>query len=425
MSYRNVQFLLIVIYVLLVAVVTFRIAVHPTQYTTPDSIAYLEQSQKIKTNFSTRGFFGGFASIKSDFSTWPVGYPACIALVSGITNTTPLIASKIVNFIFLGLLFFLLFRWFGNNSWLLALSLYSYGSLEVISETWSELPFVFFVFLLCYLVIKEDQLTTVQLSITLMACLICLFLLRYVGVIYFLDGRKNTSYAYGIAIFFSTVFAGCYIYHNKIMTGYLTGIARVEVGHQSFIEFIKYLLISIFNELSIARNYSPDTDNIDLLFILLLAIQLGVVLVIYKQRHLLTTPLLDSKHTKTLLLFAASYLAGMVMLKVMIPIDGFDFRILFPFTALLFISALNVLIEKMPLNLFKNISKLLAIFMILSLLINLPKRFLFNRAKSLFSTTERCSKYGYDVLETTSSSFESKVLFRFSHNKSLDKDSLQ
>ena len=144
MKQNKGKYLLALIYIAMITIVSFRVAVHPTYYTTHDSYYYLKQAAIIKNIFGADDTIDRLSEIKKDFSTWPVGYPLSIGIVSYITKTTPLVASKIVNILFLGFLCLLLYRWHGEKAWFLAISLFSYGSLEVISETWSETPFIFF-----------------------------------------------------------------------------------------------------------------------------------------------------------------------------------------------------------------------------------------------------------------------------------------
>lgn len=291
---------LILVYVALIVVVSFRVSVHPTHYTTPDSIAYLKHSQHIKKEID-KGTFS-FQEIKSDFTIWPIGYPLSIAVMSCLSEISLLVSSKMVNLIFLGLLFFILYLLFGNNSWFTALPFLSYGSLEVVSETWSETSFIFFVLLLCYIVAKDTSYNSLQLGFGMATCLICLFLFRYVGIVYFImvsiiavghyfSGKINLACTYLVALLISGIFIAWYLYDNFHSSGFLTGGERVVFGRESPLELLKLLVQGLLNEFSIARNYFFKSDFPDYLFITLMTLQLLAIAILVKNRRYLKFPI--------------------------------------------------------------------------------------------------------------------------------------
>lgn len=388
------KYLLIPIYLTIVSVTAFRIAVHPSNYTTPDSAAYLNQADLIKSNWQSSISVGDLFDIKGSFTIWAIGYPTTIAATSLLTGLPTLFASKVVNFVFLGLFFLLLWKMFGDKAWFTTLPFLSYGSLEVIAETWSELPFVFFAFLLCFLVLHEKQMQLWSLCLSLTVCLVLLFLMRYVGVIYFfiLAGflvkhflAKNYQLALGyfIPLFLSSTFVLWYFHDNQIVSGYSSGMPRLAVGHKGFWLFVLELVQGLFNEFSISRNHF-FRGMPDLLFIGLTLIQLGVLFILAKGRKLLSYPVIVTEQVKKLLLFAAGYLVGIILFKVFIPIDAFDFRILFPFSAVFFIGIFAIVVDESQKAFYKKYSRYIIGFMLLSFIINLPKNYILETIRQLF-----------------------------------------
>lgn len=390
----NGKQLITLIYLAIIAVSIFRIAVHPSHYTTPDSIAYLKQADFIKTSWKSSESLVDFYRIKGSFTTWPLGYPVSIAAVSSVTGASSLNASKIVNFVFLGLLFILLFKLFVEKAWFVSLAFLSYGSLEVIAETWSELPFVFFILLLCYLVLNEKHFSPWKLSLLLIVCLTLLFLFRYVGVIYFfvlagflikhgLSKNFKLAASYFVALLISSTFVLWYFYENKTVSGFYSGMPRLETGHKGFWGFSVELFQGLFNEFAIARNYFFKGMP-DLLFIALTLAQAGVLFILFKGRKPLSHPIRINDKIKTLSLFGLGYLIGIILFKIFIPIDAFDFRVLFPFSALMFVAIFAFAIDDSQEVFFKKHSRLVIGFMLLSLIINLPKNYILESIRQLF-----------------------------------------
>lgn len=388
---KKEHLILFFIYALLISVLLFRINVHVYHYTTPDSLAYLKQSSVILNHWKECSFFSVF-QIKQGFTIWPIGYPLMISIVSFLTGFSVLISSKIVTFIFLGLSFILLSYWFKNKIWFLAFSFFSYGSLEILSQTWSETPFIFFVLLLTFVLEKEKKISDFQVFSTISSILIILFLIRYVGVIYYvfigvialikiINGDKKKGFYYLGAVSLSSIIVIIYLYHNILISGYSTGISRISLGHQEPWLFANYLFQGLFNEFSIARNYFFDNNYPDLLFIILLSFQLLIIAFIVFKKIQLKHSIKFNDSQKLLFKISGIYLIGIILLKAFIPIDKFDYRILFPFTLPLTIGLFSWFIHEKQKIFWKHTHKFIILFMIISLLVNLPKNYLLQLIK--------------------------------------------
>ncbi len=385
------KLLLGVVFIVIAVITSFRVAVHPNGYLSPDSKRYIEKAEEIKKNWKETSLSTALR-VKRDFAIWPVGYPTCIAFISLITTLPPFQSSKIVNLLFLGLLFILLYKWMGEKAWFICLSFFSYGALEVISYSWSEIPFMFFIFSLAFIIENEKKYSPTYLAILVCLSLILIFLFRYIGLVYYITiaiiiirhwirSNKTLATIYTIALFCASIFASLYLYDNKLMTGYYTGLVRVSIGHQTILGYTKGLAQGLLNEFSVARNHFFK-ETPDLLYILLLLIQLVLIFITIKNKNYLKLPFLYGRKVKILLLFAFTYLFTLIVLKgVFTHVDKFDYRMLFPFTQVVFIALLNYISEARQKEYYRKCAKYIIFFMILSLIINLPKMYILGKIK--------------------------------------------
>ena len=144
---KNTKLQLLILYISICLVLLLRISVESTGYMSPDSDFYI---QTANNSLQGKGFITPITypfdetTPESFTAIWPIGYPALIAVFSYITGTDTVLSSKAVNIIFLGFIFILLYRWYGENSFLPACYFCSIGLLEIYSYTWSEGAFLFF-----------------------------------------------------------------------------------------------------------------------------------------------------------------------------------------------------------------------------------------------------------------------------------------
>ncbi|MDN5199862.1 hypothetical protein QQ008_00770 [Fulvivirgaceae bacterium BMA10] len=391
--------LLFLLYIGIVLVILIRVYVERTNYTTPDSHFYLRAAENLN---SGKGIIAPYTYPFDDsnderyFAIWPIGYPTLIAFVSRVTSTSTLISSKILNLIFLGFIFLLLYNWFGKFAWFPALYFCSYNMLEVFSYTWSEGPFLFFVLLLGRILIDDlSEGSNKYLILKLSSILVSLFLLRYAGLIYFLfvggllilhirQGNKRKSIQYFFSLLASSLLVIIYLGFNYLKTGYLTGGERVFPKQESFSHFFSLLGKGVLNELTIARNYYFD-GKIDYIYILLLLLQLSVVFILIKRRSYMVNYNFGSLYPKTLLYLGLFYFVLIIILRKITPFDPFDYRILSPFSVPIYIGLFVTLSKQVNIEYFKKISIWASLFMLISLAANLPKMYILGIAVDTFN----------------------------------------
>lgn len=391
---RYAKYILIGLYLLIVASIALRIKVEATHYTTPDSLFYIRAAENLKAGKGLvspkwHDFPFDEHSKEYPFSVWAGGYPALICITSILTTASAFLASKLVNLIFLGLIFILLARWMKNYAWFVALYFCSFGMLEVFSYTWSEGPFLYFVLLLCYLIHKDCSRVAPHryLFLQLFGCLSALFLLRYAGLIYFFfvalyliwhfySKDKARTRHYFLALVMSSIVAIAYLSINKYLTGHYTGGERIfpdaESGQYIFIK----LLQGLFNEFAISRNYY-FSGYFDALFIGLILTQLLLLLFIIKQIRRYNVKLGGTAFIKSPLVQAGIfYLILIVVLRKYSPFDIFNYRILAPFSLPVFIYLFGKLAQYYNRPFYHQVYPWITAFMLLSLFMNLPKAYI-------------------------------------------------
>ena len=390
-------FFLVLLYVGLVITILLRAYVEATHYCSPDSNFYLKTAENLLNHKGlVRPNNYPFSKSTGDvyFAVWPAGYPVLIAGLSFLTKLPVLVSSKLVNLLFLGFTFMLLHKWLGKIAWFPALYFCSFGMLEVYSYTWSESAFLFFVIWLGYILQQNHQQIFSPgkwqfLPLTL--CLVGLFLFRYAGLVYFFlifgfmlwyGLRKNYRLAlhYFAALALSSTFVLAYLFYNYYQTGFYTGGARIFPEQESLSYFFEVLFKGLANQFFLARNYY-FYGYTDYLFSALLLAQLVVCGLLIYNRKLLTKPTFDAKAT-TLLLLGGFYLVAIIVLRKLSPFDKFDYRILAPFGMPVFL-ALFYTVSRHPVF-FRKTCKWVVAFMLLSLLMNLPKVYLLEKLTALF-----------------------------------------
>ncbi len=397
--YQNKTLWLWGIYVLIVGTIALRVNVEATQYTSPDSEYYMRVAENVVDG---KGFVVAYmvypfddATPEKDLIIWPIGYPALISIPMYTLDMDALASSKLINFLSLGLIFFLLQHIFGTSAWLPALYFLSYGRMEAFSYSWSEAPFLFVELLLCWVIINswsdsEDKTLWLKLTVTL----ISLFLLRYAGLLFYFFSAgmmlyfayrndRNKALQYFIALTISSFFVLAYFYRNYLLSGYYAGMDRVQPDAESIGYFIWLLIRGIFNELMFARNYFFK-GNLDLLFLGLFILQLVLAVWLCKWRTLYIHKTLLSKTSIILLACSATYLVGIVILRKIQPFDPFDFRILAPFSTPLFIALFSSigLPENRPY--YHKTAPWVVAFMGICWAMSLPKQFLMEQALAIF-----------------------------------------
>lgn len=207
-----------------------------------DSLQYLRCAENLKH------VAGGSEWVGEWFATWPIGYPAAIAIVSGCTGLDAFVASKVLGVLATGGLLFIFYRYFRSLFPVLALSLLNLAYLKTVRGTQSEqLFFPLIVLLMC----------VSRRILPLCILFVGLFLVRYVGVfapIWLMVGlavsgerEKSTWRNVSIATCLAWGIEVAYLVVNKLGCGSFTGMAR-DTLRTGFGEFVRDVCAAEFHE---------------------------------------------------------------------------------------------------------------------------------------------------------------------------------
>jgi len=139
---------LFLIWLLHSAIILLLAYINPNHYTTIDSHYYLESAANLLSG-------KGYTVVKNNLhhwnSTFPIGYSLTILIVSLLTETHILIASKLVNIAASGIWLIYLSYWFGREKSIMLSCILFFGSfLKLWAHTWSEPLFLIILFCWTY-----------------------------------------------------------------------------------------------------------------------------------------------------------------------------------------------------------------------------------------------------------------------------------
>lgn len=396
---KNADLKLFFFYILLCAVIILRVNVEATGYQTPDSRYYLELAQNL---IDGKGFYRSavypIPKVQTPenqvfFSAWPVGYPVMVFLIAKILGIKVWVASKIVNLICLGFILLLIRQINRKEAVFLALILCSFTFLEIYSYTWSEAPFLLFLLWYCISLSKYLQYQHKSALLQVFLSALGMFLCRYVGAFSFIilgllglyKLRKEPKV--GIAFICISIllisFNLAYFYNNYIHTGDFDGGDRIHPHRENLFYFLWLLFKGLFNELLIIRNYYfyywPE-----LLWWCTTIFQIIVIgLVVRKFQKNQVSFSFPKDNILLRVLFGVSlfYLFILIVIRKLSPFDEFDYRLLSPFSFLLFLGIQLVLVGQN--KIYQQVKGYLVILFLASLLLNLPKAFIIHKLNDL------------------------------------------
>jgi len=378
--------LIIIIYVLIASVILLRIISVDNLYQTYDSYFYLRMSENIsllKGPLTPEKYPFEKGMEESYNAIWPPGYPVLISLSKLLFNFNGIIASKILNFISLGLILRIFYLWMGDKSVWIACFFTSYSMLDIYSHTWSEGVFITSLVWLIYLLDLENNSVKNSLQQTyIFISLILLVSTRYAGLVIILfvtfyllylvftkrhERAKYLFFPYILAVIFSILLLSINFMKSG---GFFGDFSRVEIGAVTWNSFIRSSSISLLNELLFIRNFNYTHYNP--LFFFSLVIQLIFLFLLVKY-----TTFKRSGSNYLLFFCGLFYLVFMLILSKISPIYTLYYRLLAPFSILFYSWIISCLETKKRISQ-KKITGLICAFGLISLGMNLPKKYLMN-----------------------------------------------
>lgn len=380
------KYWLLAIYIALVCAIALRSYVESTHFVTPDSEFYLRVAENITSGngmIAPEVYPFDEQTPEVHFAVWPIGYPLMIAFVSKLSGVSLLVASKVVNLLFLGFIFMLFHRWFKKDAWFPALYFFSFAKMEVFSYSWSEGAFLFFVLLLCYWL---SHLCTRFLLIKIVFCLIMLFLLRYAAIIFFLfvgvfgmyqfySGDKAKAKTLVSSVVVAAIPCFLYLWNNHVNNGYYSGLDRFTPDEMSSWFAIKSSIVGLVNEFLFVSHYFVLKNNLTGIFILFTTLQLFLYVLLWRSRRLINRPFFNPV-SWIMVVMSVVYLVFVGVLQRLHACSYFDYRILAPFSTLLFVAVFWSLSKSKQGVFFEKNKTWIIGFMFICYLMNLPKMYL-------------------------------------------------
>lgn len=340
--------------------------------TTPDSGYYLNLAKNLVQGEGFRIADYTSPDGKSFFAIWPVGYPVLIYLISKLTGLGVLWASKVLNILLVGIILLLFQYIFKKNAHWAGLILFVDSFILIFSFTWSEVPFVFFLLLSCISLYKCVESNGRILWLTgLLFSGIAVFLMRYIGLfsvgiiglialINLFKRRWFFSVKLLIVALFQMIFAGFYLYHNKMVSGFMTGMPR-NLPKESNLELLKQLFSALKEEFIVIHSGIPLSFSFGLL------VMLGIYLFWSRGKGKPNEKEKDDDLWKYFLLTGILYFGAIVGAKWFSDFMALDYRYLFPASFFIFLSLALYLQGKPVLKIMNSPILYLVILTILSI----------------------------------------------------------
>ena len=327
-------------------------------YISADSTGYLEEAENLVQG---NGFqYDGLAGYRSWFANWPVLYPACIAAVMLVTKVNAYLASKILAMLIAGLLLILMRVCFRKDAWIYALCLTNIGFLDLCYYTWSEVPFILFLFgfgLVLARILKEDH-PGVKWYILLGIMGVCSFLTRYFGIyVWIVTGvyicallwkyykqREKSDFHKAVCLAITAVVSGIlsvgYLMMNKIMNGMASGVSRTmwwDDFRTLTDDLIQSLLTEFFHIFSLQiPEYMENFPYKIKLFVVWTLIICLIILIIKRCKHF--------SLQSVMITMAVMYYGVFIAIRYVSSMDTFYFRFFEPATFLLCIGVIGLLL---------------------------------------------------------------------------------
>lgn len=330
-------------------------------YISSDSAGYLREAVNLAGG---NGFhYDKMAGYDSWFANWPIFYPAMIAFVMMITKTNAYLASKLLTMLLVGIILIVIRLCYKKDAWFYALCLTNIGFLNLAYYTWSEIPFMLFLFCfaltLAKILEKEDPQWKWYVLLGVLG--LCVFLTRYFGIYvwmvvgiyilyllwqYYKKRNKNLlKKAAGLTItaFGSGVIGIVYLFMNKLMSGMASGVSRTlwwDDYEKLTNDLIESLLTEIFNVFSMQIPELIESFPYHLKVIVLVTIIGGIIWFVANKGKWFSREMV-------MITLAVSYYLIFIAIRYVSSMDTFYFRFFEPASFLLCLGLMGLLLPQL------------------------------------------------------------------------------
>jgi hypothetical protein len=392
-----------------------KVVFHESGYLSNDSTNYLFLAQNVLNGhgFYTHSETAG-DGVRVLFSSWPVGYSTLIAVISGALNISVFIASKILNLIFIGLIFFIFRAMSPFNAWVYSLIFFFSSYLEIFSFTWSETGFIFGLTAFSYYLYKHlNEKTNHSYDTAMLILSICfLFVMRYVGAftigvlgllwLYLLiwdRAKKKLIIIISIIIAINITFVASYLGFNFIETGLLTGRERVLAPESNY-DLLITLLKTLLAEISILVYHPRPTFIIPALF---LQIFLCSYYYFKHKSEFIFTPAPREQFPAYKIFFIVGilYISSIVVIRWNFYFNEYSFRLLGPGTFLLYVSLVSFIEVRLKKISFSRFVNIFVILTVVSFILYVPTK-TYLRFTQPYSQTLELLNQKYNIIPYSS-----------------------
>ena len=313
-------------------------------FLTSDSTHFLKLAQSLKNDNGFYVYSWTNSGIKNFFSTWPVGYPLLIFLVSKISQLSVFWSSKLLNIICAILIIFSVKRYLKVGFSIIGILFLSGSFLNIFSYTLTESLFALGLILYILRIYELENFQSKRNLLYVFFAFVLTFTSRYIGayllifnlLLIFQALGKNKKYPkYLTALLISSsIYVLIYLLMNKISSGYITyphAYITYELWQDISVQFIKKIL----EEFNLVMASVRLNQN---LMVSISSSALSLYLAYSLTKHLLKNKIADLSLNNISNKFLSSgilYLAIVFLWRLTIWFSPFSYRILFPSTLLI------------------------------------------------------------------------------------------
>jgi len=399
--------LLSLIFLVVVLSVFIKVIFNESGYLSNDSTNYLFLAKNLTDG---HGFYvrleSGGEDMRGLFSSWPVGYPYLIAVISKISGLSVFMSSKILNVIFIGFVFVVFRKLFAADAWVYALIFLFSSYLEIYSFTWSEAGFIFGLVLFSYSLYEflGKKTNLYFSSLLILFSVFLLFLIRYMGaftvgvlglllvyLVVYKRYERERIVLISFLIAFNIMFVIWYLYFNYLETGLLSGRERFFAPESNY-ELLLSLIKAILAEISVPVYHPRPSFVIPSLFIQVLL----AAYFLYKNRGVKCLGEVSSLEyfsvSRVFFIVGVLYLFCIVSIRWIFYFNEYSFRLLGPGTFLMFVSAISYLSVNLTKSCFDDFKKIIVVLSLISFFLYVPVKTYFRFQQSYDHTLYTLSK---------------------------------
>ena len=324
-------------------------------FLTIDSTHFLRLAQSLKDGNGFYVYSWTNSGELKFFSTWPIGYPLSIYLVSNISSLDVFWSSKIINIICSILIIFSVKKYIKSGFSMIPLIFISGSFLNIFSYTMTES--LFGLGLVLY-VLQTYELSTAgskkKLIFGFFAFALA-FTSRYIGAYLLIfnlflifqayKNNKSSLRHLILLLIFCSVYVAAYLFINKASSGFTT-YSHAYITYESSYEIIIQFIKKLFEELNLIMASVRFNSNI---IVATLSSFLSVCFIYYLSVFLIQKKTKDftlNSLSNNFLCSGVLYLIIVFFWRLTIWFSPFSYRILFPATLLIFIGIILKLISK-------------------------------------------------------------------------------